>query len=133
MTEQRRRLRLWAGAVPIAAIVAAAGCSSSGSSGAANSGVIGIQSSPQWVTVENRAATPLTDVLIEIVPAGTQVTFTTRYYRLEAGEKRDFATNTFKSPDNTPFNVLVGRPKAIRVRATDASGNILHSEVPWRK
>ena len=129
MTEERRGLRLLLAVTLALAALGSGGCSSSGSAIGENP-LIGVQVSPLWITVENKAGMALTDLEIEIVPAGTQLVYSTNHYRLENGEKRDFAANTFRSRDNTPFNVRVSRPKAVRVTAKDVSGKVVQTEVP---
>ncbi len=127
----RRRLR-----APLAALAVAAaawlgsGCSGGGSSSA--QAPIGVQTSQLWITVENRAGMALTDLVIEIIPAGSQVAYTARHWRLESGEKRDFAAAGFTSRDNTPFNIRVSRPRAVRVTGKDVTGKVVQVEVPWR-
>ena len=113
------------------AALGSAGCSSGGSAIGENP-LIGVQVSPLWITVENKAGMALTNLEIEIVPAGSQLVYATNHYRLENGEKRDFAANTFRSRDNTPFNIRVSRPKAVRVTAKDVSGKVVQTEVPWK-
>ena len=132
MIEERRRRYLWLALALVATMIGHAGCSSSGSSDAGESALIGVQMSPLWVTVENKAGMALTELQIEIVPAGSQVAYATTHWRLESGEKRDFASSVFRSRDNTPFNIRVSRPKAVRVSAKDVAGNVVRTEVPWK-
>ena len=132
MTEERRRLCLWLTVALAVTALGSANCSSSGGSGTAESALIGVQTSSLWITVENKAGMALTELQIEIIPAGSQVAYATTHWRLENGEKRDFASNVFRSRDNTPFNIRVSRPKAVRVSAKDVSGNVVRTEVPWR-
>jgi hypothetical protein len=132
MTDRWRPCRPLALIALVSAALALAACSSSGGSGASENAPVLIQTSQLWITVENRAGMALTDVLIEIVPAGSQVTYATRHYRLESGEKRDFAAANFTSRDNTPFNIRVSRPRAVRVTAKDITGKDVRVEVPWR-
>ena len=132
MCNRRRRRSVSAVVVLAAATLASAGCSSAGGSATAESALIDVQTSQLWVTVENKAGMALTDVVVEIVPAGSQVAYTANHWRLESGEKRDFASNTFRSRDNTPFNIRVSRPKAVRVTGTDLTGKVVRVEVPWR-
>jgi len=132
MTEGRhRRCPLLAMAL-VVTVLASASCSSSGGSGDAESALIGVQTSPLWITVENKAGMALTDLVIEIIPVGSQVAYTTRHWRLESGEKRDFAASTLRARDNTPFNIRVSRPKTVKVSAKDVTGKIVQVEVPWR-
>jgi ABC-type glycerol-3-phosphate transport system substrate-binding protein len=132
MTDRRRLCRALAVIALAAAALASAACSSSGGSGSAENAPVDIKTSQLWVTVENKAGMALTDIVIEIIPAGSQVTYETRYYRLESGEKRDFAAADFTTRDNTPFNIRVSRPRAVRVTAKDITGKPVSVEVPWR-
>ncbi len=131
MIAERRRRSLWLALVAAASLVCFARCSPTGSAVGENP-LIGVQTSSLWVTVENKAGMALTDIVIEIIPAGSQMAYTANHWRLENGEKRDFAANTFRSRDNTPFNIRVSRPHAVRVSAKDVSGHTLQTEVPWK-
>ncbi len=126
----RRRLRAPLAALALAAVFFGAGCSAGSTSNA--QAPIGVQTSQLWVTVENRAGMALTDLVIEIIPAGSQVAYTARHWRLESGEKRDFAAANFTSRDNTPFNIRVSRPRAVRVTGKDVTGKVVQVEVPWK-
>ena len=131
MTEQRRAVHLLLAVTLGLSALGGAGCSAGGS-GIGENPLIGVQVSPLWITVENKAGMALTNLQIDIVPAGTQLVYTANHWRLENGEKRDFAANTFRSRDNTPFNIRVSRPKSVRVSAKDLSGKVLQTEVPWK-
>jgi ABC-type glycerol-3-phosphate transport system substrate-binding protein len=132
MTDRRRLRRALAVIALTAAAVASAACSSSGGSSTAADAPVVITTSQLWITVENKAGMALTDLNIEIVPAGSQVTYKATYYRMESGEKRDFAAADFTSRDNTPFNIRVSRPRAVRLTAKDITGKPVSVEVPWR-
>ena len=132
MTDRRRLCRALAIIALAAAAFATATCSSSGGSDSAGTAPVAITTSQLWVTVENKAGMALTDIAIEIIPAGSQVTYKATYYRMESGEKRDFAAANFTSRDNTPFNLRVSRPKAVRVTAKDITGKDVNVEVPWK-
>jgi hypothetical protein len=109
-------------------------CGACGASAPAttDTGTIAVQTSQMFVTVENRAGLPLTNVKIEVVPVGGQTVFTTSTYRLEGGEKRDFMIGQFHGRDGTPLNLRVVRPHLVRVHATDVSGKAHSTEVRWR-
>jgi len=132
MTERRHRGSPWLAVALAGAALASATCSSSGGSGAAENALIGVQTSPLWITVENKAGMALTDIVIEVIPVGSQVAYSTRHWRLESGEKRDFASNSLRARDNTPFNIRVSRPKAVKVSGKDVAGKVVQVEVPWR-
>jgi hypothetical protein len=132
MSDHRRLRNLFAVTALAAAALMGVACSSSGGSGAAENAPVSIQTSQLWITVENKAGMALTDLVIEIIPAGSQVAYTATYYRLENGEKRDFAAANFTSRDNTPFNIRVSRPKAVRLTGKDITGKVVRVEVPWR-
>ncbi|MBE3097802.1 MAG: hypothetical protein IMZ44_11845, partial [Planctomycetes bacterium] len=70
MTEERRRLCLWLTVALAVTALGSANCSSSGGSGTAESALIGVQTSSLWITVENKAGMALTELQIEIIPAG---------------------------------------------------------------
>jgi hypothetical protein len=132
MTDRWRPYCRLAFAVLVSAALAGIACSSSSGPGAAENAPVAIQTSQLWITVENKAGMALTDVVIEIIPAGSQVAYTANYWRLESGEKRDFAAASFTSRDNTPFNIRVSRPKTVRLTAKDITGKVVRVEVPWR-
>jgi hypothetical protein len=132
MIDRWRPYRLLGFMAAVSVVFASVACSFSGGSGTAENAPVAIQTSQLWVTVENKAGMALTDLVIEIVPAGSQLSYTTNYWRLESGEKRDFAAANFTSRDNTPFNIRVSRPKAVRVTGKDVTGKVVRVEVPWR-
>jgi hypothetical protein len=132
MTDQIRRPCRWFGFfVLVAAAVACVTCGSGASSGS-DTGTIGVQTSQMFITVENKAGQPLTDIKIEVVPVGGQTVFSLNAYRLEGGEKRDFMVGQFSGRDGTPLNLRVVKPRVVRVRATDVSGKPHSAEVRWR-
>jgi hypothetical protein len=133
MTDQIRHPGRWFGLLVLVATGMVCGaCGSTGTGGSSGTGDIGVQTSQMFITVENRAGLPLTDIKIEVVPYGGQASFTTSVYRLEGGEKRDLSLGQFGSRDGTPLNLRVVKPRIVRVTATDVSGKPHQVEVPWR-
>ncbi len=112
------------------ASVVVAACGSSATS--VQTGPIRVQTSDMWVTIENQAGMPVTDLTIEVVPYGN-VPFSTTHYRLENGESHDIGVNEFRGRDGTPLNLHTSKPKLVRVRGTNISGQPVAVEVAWRR
>jgi hypothetical protein len=92
---------------------------------------IGIETSSLFLTIENRAGTPLVDLTIAIVPAGG-TPFTHLISRVEVGEKREASLSEFSSRDGTQFSLRVARPQKVRVQAKDLTGKSYTVEAPWK-
>ena len=82
-------------------------------------------------TLDLRAGEPH-DVKIEIVPVSRSTEFSMIVPRMENSEKRDFPIGNFRGRDGTPFNMLVVKPKAVRVSGTDINNKTVTVEVPWK-
>ena len=132
MTDQDRRTCRRLGSLVLVTAAIALGACGSSSGGGSDTGTIGVQTSQMFVTIENKAGLPLTDVKIEVIPYGGQTAFTASIYRLEGSEKRDFPLGRFNSRDGTPLNLRVVKPNVVRVTATDVSGKAHRAEVRWR-
>jgi hypothetical protein len=114
------------------AVVLVTGCSGQGSAEHASAdGPLVIETSPGFVTFQNRAGLPLTAVSITIRPYGPGE-FTRQLSRVENTMKRQLALAEFRSRDGAALNVRVTRPKSVRVRAEDAAGKTYELEVPWK-
>lgn len=92
---------------------------------------IRVQTSDLFLTVENKAGLPLTDVDVAIVPVGNPTAFNKFVGRLENGEKRDLSLGDFAGRDGTTFSLRVVRPKTVRVKAKDMVGKVYDVAVPW--
>jgi hypothetical protein len=92
---------------------------------------IRVQTSDLFLTVENKAGMPLTDVDVAIVPAGNPTAFNKYVGRLENGEKRNLSLGDFAGRDGTTFNRRMVRPKSVRVKAKDMVGKAYDVEAPW--
>ncbi len=99
----------------------------------ANGGsAIGIESSMFFVTLENRAGSPLLSVQVTIHQVGGVVKFDTSLARLEAGEKRNISLDQFRSADGTRFNLRQVRPRNVTVGAVDMQGKRYEAAAPWQ-
>lgn len=108
-----------------------AGCGG-GSSDTGEPALVEIQNSSIFITVENRAGQPLTEMKVSVVPVGGVTLFTASLARLESGEKRDLSLSQFYGRDGTPLDLRVVRPKAVRVSAKKVDGTPVEVEKPWR-
>ena len=101
-----------------------------GSSGT-SSAAIAIQTTPSFVTIENRAGLPLVDVRIALKSV-SGMSFSTSISRLETGAKRDLSLGDLRSNDGTSYSPRLQRPKEILVTATDLVGKKYDLTVPWK-
>jgi hypothetical protein len=101
-----------------------------GSAQAANA-AIGVQTTQLFVTIENKAGTPLINITAAILAVGGQP-FTRLISRMENGEKRDISLNDFSGKDGTTFSLRVVRPKTVRVTAEDLANKKYEVEVDWQ-
>ena len=115
----------------IACVAAAAACAGQGSAEEVDS-PLAIEVSQLFMTIENTAGLPLTDVTIAIVPAGAMTEFTRFFSRIESAERRNISLGDFQGRDGTPFNLRVARPRAIRVEGKDLTGKEYAAELPWQ-
>jgi hypothetical protein len=92
---------------------------------------IRVQTSDLFLTVENKAGLPLTDVDVAIVPAGSPTAFNKFVGRMENGEKRNLSLGEFAGRDGTTFSLRVVRPRSVRVKAKDMVGKTYDLEAPW--
>ncbi len=137
MTDASRRALAAVVVVLVSGVVVIA-CSDSarepgavGTSGNGDS-AIAIQSSMFFVTLENRADTPLLNLQVAINPVGGVVKFVTTIARVESGEKRNISLDQFRSADGTRFNLRQVRPKNVTVGAVDMLGKRYDVTAPWQ-
>jgi hypothetical protein len=97
---------------------------------AADDSSIGIETSPMFVTIVNKAGGPLVDLTVAIQTPGP--TYTSLVTRLEAGQKQELALSSFSSRDRTTFNLRLMKPKAVRVTATDLTSKKYDAQVSWK-
>jgi hypothetical protein len=91
---------------------------------------IGIETNLGYVTVENRAGTPLLDVKIAIqTPAAPYSYLITR---LESGQKREVAVGSFTSRDGAFLNLRLMKPRTVRVNARDLTEKAYEAQVSWK-
>jgi len=104
-----------------------------GCSGATSeeSAVIGIQITPGFITVENRAGRPLVNMGVTIrVPP---VQYIANVGRMEAGDMRVLSLGDFKSRDAGRVNPNLRRPREVVVTASDPDGKKYEATVPWKQ
>jgi hypothetical protein len=130
------RAGLVCASLSLAALTAAA-CSrgettEAGAVGTTGAGApLGISVAQTYVTIENRTTLPLVEGVIELMPGGVLQPFRTPLTRIEAGDKRDFVLNNFRSADGTPFRRGATRARTVRVTATDVTGNKYEQTAPF--
>jgi len=106
------------------------GCAGQGSAQSSDDSPVLVQLNSSFITIQNRAGLPLTDVKVAVVPY-SRTEFTKFVARLESGEKRDIMLGELSSRDGTVFSPRVVKAKTIRVTATDVVGKQYDVEVPW--
>ena len=105
------------------------GCS--GSIAAPADSPVSVRTSQLFLTLENLAGQPLTDVTVAIVPIGGHTDFTKFYGRIESAEKRNISLGDFSGRDGTRFDLRVVKPKLVHVTAKDLSGREYDVQLPW--
>ena len=91
---------------------------------------IGIETSSMFITIENRAGTPLLDLTTTIQTPSAPYTYLIT--RIEAGQKRDVPVNNFSSRDGTSLNLRLIRPRSVRAAAKDLTGKTYESQTAWK-
>ncbi|PYR37741.1 MAG: hypothetical protein DMF93_17400 [Acidobacteria bacterium] len=91
---------------------------------------IGIETSSMFITIENRAGTPLLDLTTTIQTPSAPYTYLIT--RIEAGQKRDVPVNNFASRDGTSLNLRLIRPRSVRAAAKDLTGKSYESQTAWK-
>jgi len=120
-----------AGALALAALaISQAACANDKETVQAADASIGIETSSMFVTIENRAGTPLLDLTTTIQTPSAPYTYLIS--RIEAGQKRDVPVNSFSSRDGTSLNLRLVRPRAVRASAKDLTGKSYESQVGWK-
>ena len=124
--------RLLMGIVMAGVAASTSACGGQGSAtGAPQNSPVKLDVSSLYVTVENQAGLPLTNVSISIVPFGVGGAFTSFSPRMESAEKRNIMLGDFRGQDGTPFSLRAAKPKTIRIEASDVAGKKYSVEYPW--
>lgn len=116
--------------IVVAMMAGLAGCGGQ-TTESTSSGLIGIENTQLFVTITNKTGLALTNIRIEIIPAGP-ASFSVVHSRLETGEKHDFPIGDFRGRDGTPLNLRVSRPRTIVVTAKDMDAKEYREEVSWK-
>ena len=120
-----------AGALALAALTfSQAACTQDKETVQAADTSIGIETSSMFVTIENRAGTPLLDLTTTIQTPAAPYTYLIT--RIEAGQKRDVPVNSFSSRDGTALNLRLVTPRVVRASAKDLTGKTYESQVSWK-
>jgi hypothetical protein len=127
---RRRALAVLAGTVALASIVSA--CSGAVGTSGEQSSAIAIETSPQFVSIENRGGDPLVDVQVTIDPVGSAPTFSTAVARIEPGEKRRVPLVTFRNPQGAAMNMMFVRPDSVVVSAVGPGGQRHQQKTRWQ-
>jgi hypothetical protein len=120
--------RLLGGAVLLLAALPL-GCS--GGVAAPADSPVSVSTSQLFVTLENVAGQPLTDMTVAIVPVGGQTEYTKYFGRIESDEKRNISLAEFLGRDGTKFDLRVVKPRMVNVKATDLTGKAYDVDLPW--
>jgi hypothetical protein len=91
---------------------------------------IGIETGQLFVTVENRAGGPLIDLTLTVLTPSAPYTY--MISRIEAGQKRDVAVNSFSSRDGTGLNLRLIRPRNVKATAKDLTNKPYEAQVAWK-
>ncbi len=111
--------------------LACSGARPQAASAATADALVGLQLTDSAVTLENRTGTSLVGGQIIMVSAGTRPPFFVMLPRIQSGEKRSFALDSFRSNDGTPFRRSLARARAVKVTATDLAGKTHEYEIPF--
>lgn len=114
-------------------VATAAGAACSGAPAAQDPNApIAIRTSQTYITVENRAGLPLSDIDVVILPVGGATQYKKFISRIDTLQKQNLALDEFSSRDGTRFNLRVARPKTVRITAKDINNKAYQVEVPWQ-
>ena len=91
---------------------------------------IGIETNLAYVTIENRAGTPLLDLAIAIQTPAAPYTYSIN--RLETGQKREVSIASFTSRDGAFLNLRLMKPRTVRVKAKDLTDKAYEAQVSWK-
>ena len=91
---------------------------------------IGIETGQLFVTVENRSGGPLIDLTVTVQTPSAPYTY--MISRIEAGQKRDVAVNSFSSRDGTGLNLRLIRPRSVKATAKDLTNTPYEAQVTWK-
>lgn len=120
-----------AGALALAAMAfSQAACAQDKETVQAADASIGIETSQMFVTIENRAGTPLLDLTTTIQTPSAPYTYLIT--RIEAGQKRDVPVNSFSSRDGTALNLRLVTPRTVRATAKDLTSKTYEAQVSWK-
>ena len=127
----------WSRRPLVVAVVLAGACLAVACSGAAGQGeggldatAISIGKTSSYLTIENRAGSPLIDVNV-VVAAANGLTFSTSIPRLESAARRDVPFPNIRSNDGTSLDPRWQRPTQIAVTATDFVGKKYDVKTRW--
>jgi len=113
-----------------AATMSQAACASDKETVQAADASIGIETGQLFVTVENRSGGPLIDMTLTVQTPSAPYTY--MISRIEAGQKRDIAVNSFSSRDGTGLNLRLIRPRNVKATAKDLTNKPYEAQVTWK-
>lgn len=128
---RRRSARLVCVLVVAGMVSSTVGCANQASEQAAADSPLSISVKQQFMTIQNKAGLPLTDVTIAIVPVGRQTEYTKFYGRIESTQSLDLSLGEFHGRDGTPFSLRVVKPRSIKIKASTMAGKQYDVELPW--
>ena len=130
MTMQSRILSVSISAIIFAMALTTTGCGGS-SENTSLGGPIEIEVSQLFITVTNKSGMAITEIKLEVIPAGGQTRFGASHYRLENADKKDFSLGELRGSDGMTLNLRVHKPDRVRVTATDIDSTAYDIEIPW--
>jgi hypothetical protein len=92
---------------------------------------VAVTVSQTYLTVNNKAGSPLIDGTIELVPSGVLAPYKTSLPRVESGSNREVRLDRFSGADGVRFLRGATRIRSVRLLATDLTGKTYKREVPF--
>jgi hypothetical protein len=92
---------------------------------------VAVTVSQTYLTVNNKAGSPLIDGTIELVPSGVLAPYRTSLPRVESGSNREVRLDRFSGADGVRFLRGATRIRSVRLLATDLTGKTYKREVPF--
>ena len=103
----------------------------SGAVAATTDGAVTVTVTSSAVVVENTSGTSLTDVAVNLMPAGNSRPYFQLPFKMYNNEKKSFPLETFRSSDGTPFRPNAVKARSVKVTSKDVMGKEHASEIPF--
>jgi hypothetical protein len=92
---------------------------------------VAVTVSQTYLTVNNKAGSPLIGGTIELVPSGVLAPYRTSLPRVESGSNREVRLDRFSGAGGARFLRGTTRIRSVRLLATDMTGKVYKREVPF--